>query len=116
MTMPYGMSSSEQLNMLLDGELHSAEAPGLFYELSQNHELQEEMFELIKLKNMMKVQQPAPKDKLKAAFAEAQRPATVEVYAGANHGWTVPGSQAYNEASAEKAWGELLALYKKALG
>lgn len=68
MTMPYGMSSSEQLNMLLDGELHSAEAPGLFYELSQNHELQEEMFELIKLKNMMKVQQPAPKDKLKAGI------------------------------------------------
>ncbi len=58
---------------------------------------------------------PASKDKLKAAFAEAKRSATVEVYAGANHGWTVPGSQAYNEASAEKAWSELLALYKKAL-
>lgn len=59
---------------------------------------------------------PTSKDKLKAAFAAAQRPATVEVYAGANHGWTVPGSQAYNEPAAEKAWSALLVLYKKALG
>lgn len=56
------------------------------------------------------------KDKLKAAFADAKLPATVEVFAGANHGWTVKGSQVYNEAAAETAWANLLALYKKALG
>lgn len=60
-------------------------------------------------------QDPAAKDTLKAAFAEAKRPAKVEVYAGAAHGWTVKGGQVYNEPAAEKAWAELLALYKKAL-
>ncbi|CAN5260527.1 dienelactone hydrolase family protein [soil metagenome] len=59
---------------------------------------------------------PTVKDKLKAAFAEAKRPAKVEVYAGAAHGWTVKGSQVYDEAAAEKAWAELLALYKRVLG
>ena len=58
--------------------------------------------------------QPESKDILKAAFAEARRPATVEVYP-ANHGWCVKGSAVYDEASAEKAWAELLALYKKTL-
>ena len=61
-------------------------------------------------------QDPTVKDKLKAAFAAAGRPATVEVFEGANHGWTVKGSQVYNEAAAETAWANLLALYKKALG
>lgn len=60
--------------------------------------------------------EPDVKDKLKAAFAEAKRPAQVEVFTGAAHGWTVKGSQVYNEEAAEKAWGNLLALYKKALG
>ena len=58
---------------------------------------------------------PTVKDKLKAAFAEAGRPAKVEVYEGANHGWTVKGGQVYNEPAAEKAWAELLALYKRVL-
>jgi carboxymethylenebutenolidase len=58
---------------------------------------------------------PAAKDKLKAAFAAAKLPAKVEVYAGCAHGWTVKGSQAYNEAGAEKAWAEMLALYKRTL-
>ena len=40
----------------------------------------------------------------------------VEVFAGCAHGWTVKGSQVYNEAGAERAWSNLLALYKKALG
>ena len=60
-------------------------------------------------------QDPTVKDKLKAAFAAAKRPAKVEVYEGAQHGWTVKGSQVYDEPAAEKAWAELLALYKKAL-
>jgi carboxymethylenebutenolidase len=55
------------------------------------------------------------KDRLKAAFAAAKRPAKVEVYAGAAHGWTVKGGQVYDEPAAEKAWAELLALYRKAL-
>ena len=60
-------------------------------------------------------QDPTVKDKLKAAFADAKRPAKVEVYEGAAHGWTVKGGAVYNEPAAEKAWAELLALYKKAL-
>jgi carboxymethylenebutenolidase len=55
--------------------------------------------------------QPDAKDILKKAFAEAKRPATVEVYP-ADHGWCVEGSQAYDHASAEKAWAELLKLYR----
>ena len=58
---------------------------------------------------------PTAKDKLKEAFAAAHLKATVEVYEGCNHGWTVRGSQVYNEAGAERAWGELLALYKRNL-
>jgi carboxymethylenebutenolidase len=54
---------------------------------------------------------PTDKDVLKATFAEAKRPATVEVYAG-DHGWTVPGSAVYNQAEAERAWAELTKLYK----
>lgn len=55
--------------------------------------------------------QPDAKDILKASFAAARRPATVEVYP-ADHGWTVAGSQAYNEPAAERAWAELLRLYR----
>jgi len=58
---------------------------------------------------------PAAKDTLKAAFAAAHLTATVEVYNGCNHGWTVRGSQVYNEVGAEHAWAELLALYKRNL-
>ena len=59
----------------------------------------------------------APKEKtvLKDTFAAAKLPAEIEVYEGAAHGWCPPDSQVYNEASAEKAWGRLLALYGKAL-
>ncbi|MDZ4373839.1 MAG: dienelactone hydrolase family protein [Phenylobacterium sp.] len=57
-------------------------------------------------------QRPQEKDDLKKAFAAAGRPAVVEVYEGAAHGWCVKGSPVYNEAAAEKAWAELLKLYK----
>ena len=57
---------------------------------------------------------PADKDALKKTFADAKRPATVDVYGG-DHGWTVKGSQVYNEAEAERAWAELSKLYKKTL-
>ena len=59
--------------------------------------------------------EPTAKDKLKEAFAAAHLSATVEVYEGCNHGWTVRGSQVYNEQGAEKAWAELMALYKRNL-
>ena len=55
--------------------------------------------------------QPDAKDVLKKAFSAAKRPATVEVYP-ADHGWCVAGGGTYNEAAAEKAWAELLKLYR----
>ena len=55
--------------------------------------------------------QPDAKNVLKATFAEAKRPAVVEVYP-ADHGWCVPGSQSYDAAAAERAWTELLRLYR----
>jgi carboxymethylenebutenolidase len=57
---------------------------------------------------------PKMKEDLKAAFAASAKTATVEVYA-ANHGWTVPGGAVYNQAEAERAWTNLIALYKTAL-
>jgi len=57
---------------------------------------------------------PKMKDDLKAAFAASAKTATVEVYA-ANHGWCVPGGAVYNQAEAERAWTNLIALYKTAL-
>jgi carboxymethylenebutenolidase len=58
--------------------------------------------------------QPKAKDVLKAAFAAAKRRAIVEVYP-ADHGWCVPGSQTYDQTSAERAWAELLRLYRSNL-
>ncbi len=57
---------------------------------------------------------PKMKEDLKAAFAASAKTATVEVYA-ANHGWCVPGGAVYNQAEAERAWTNLIALYKTAL-
>ena len=58
---------------------------------------------------------PTEKDVLKDTFAKANRPAEIEVYAGAAHGWCPPDSSVYNEPQAEKAWSRLIALYGKAL-
>lgn len=58
--------------------------------------------------------QPEAKDVLKKTFAGAKRPATVEVYP-ADHGWCVGGSPTYDHASAERAWAELLRLYRAKL-
>jgi carboxymethylenebutenolidase len=58
--------------------------------------------------------QPDAKDILKATFASAKRPAIVEVYP-ADHGWCVAGSPTYDHVSAERAWAELLRLYRKNL-
>jgi carboxymethylenebutenolidase len=65
--------------------------------------------------------QPDAKDKLKEAFATANVPAEIEVYADALHGWCVPdmptrdGKPLYNKPDGERAWGKLLDLYKSAL-
>ena len=55
---------------------------------------------------------PAAKEVLRSTFAKASVAARVAVYEGANHGWCVKGSAAYDDASAERAWAELTALYK----
>jgi carboxymethylenebutenolidase len=60
--------------------------------------------------------QPDAKETLKAAFVQASLPAKVEVYEGTMHGWCPPDSHVYSHDAAEKAWGELLALFKSALG
>jgi carboxymethylenebutenolidase len=61
------------------------------------------------------MREPQAKVTLKQALDAAKLTNKVEVYAGAQHGWCVKGSAVYNEASAEKAWAELTALYKTAL-
>ena len=58
--------------------------------------------------------EPESKTILSESFKAAGKKATVEVYP-ADHGWCVPGSQAYEHNAAEKAWSELLAMYKSAL-
>ena len=54
---------------------------------------------------------PGHKQVLKQAAAQAGGRSLVEVYAG-DHGWTVPDSPAYAETAAEKAWSDLMELYK----
>ena len=60
--------------------------------------------------------EPDAKGKLKAAFAQASLPANVEVFEGTKHGWCPPDSPVYDRDASEKAWSELLALFKSALG
>jgi carboxymethylenebutenolidase len=66
--------------------------------------------------------QPDAKTKLAEAFKAANLPEKQEVYDGCQHGWCVKdmpngadGKPLYNEAGAERAWGELTALYKRAV-
>jgi carboxymethylenebutenolidase len=59
--------------------------------------------------------QPEAKTVLRDAFARANVPAEIEVYAGALHGWCPPDSRVYNDAQAEKAWSRMLALFRTAL-
>jgi carboxymethylenebutenolidase len=54
---------------------------------------------------------PMEKDVLKATFGQR---AEVEVYPAA-HGWCPPDTTVFNMEQSEKAWGRLLALYKRAL-
>jgi carboxymethylenebutenolidase len=59
--------------------------------------------------------QPEVKDVLREAFAKANLPAEIEVYAGTIHGWCPIDSKVYNHDQAEKAWGRMLVLFKSAL-
>jgi carboxymethylenebutenolidase len=63
--------------------------------------------------------QPDAKTKLDEAFKAAKLQAKIEVYDGCLHGWCVKdmpkanGKPIYNEAQAERAWGELVGLFKR---
>ena len=65
--------------------------------------------------------QPDAKVKLNEAFRAANLPAKIEVYDGTLHGWCVAdmplqaGKPIYNQPQAERAWHELLTLYKQQL-
>ena len=59
--------------------------------------------------------QPDAKDKLREAFAAAKQPVKIEVYEGCQHGWCVSDGMVYKKTDADRAFGELVALYKKAL-
>ncbi len=59
--------------------------------------------------------QPEAKGVLRAAFAKANLPAEIEVYAGTLHGWCPIDAKVYDEQQAEKAWSRMLALFKTAL-
>lgn len=56
--------------------------------------------------------EPQAKTMLRNAFDAAGLNAEVEVYEGAQHGWTVPGSAAYDMELSERAWSRLIALLK----
>jgi len=58
---------------------------------------------------------PESKNVLRKAFDDAKVNAKIEVYEGAQHGWCPPDSQVYNQVQAEKAWTELLQLFKTSL-
>jgi carboxymethylenebutenolidase len=59
--------------------------------------------------------EPQSKTVLKDAFAKADLPAEIEVYAGTMHGWCPPDAQVYDHDQAEKAWSRQLALFGRAL-
>lgn len=58
---------------------------------------------------------PVAKETLRAAYAAANLPAEIEVYAGTLHGWCPPDSAVYDEAAAERAWSRMLNLFSTAL-
>jgi carboxymethylenebutenolidase len=59
--------------------------------------------------------QPDAKDVLRDGFAAAKMPAKIEVYDGCLHGWCASDGLVYNRPGAERAFGELTALYHKTL-
>jgi hypothetical protein len=60
------MNPSERLTAFLDGELTQEEAGTLFYELAQNSELQDEMRQLVTIRNTFRNSMLVPPDILKS--------------------------------------------------
>ncbi len=58
---------------------------------------------------------PAAKDTLRTAFAQAKLAAEIEVYAGTKHGWCPTDSPVYDHDQAEKAWERMQDLFKRSL-
>lgn len=58
---------------------------------------------------------PAQADRLRQALTDAGVDNTVEIYAGARHGYAPPDMPVYNEAAAERHWRELLKLLDQTL-
>ena len=58
---------------------------------------------------------PDDKHVLSAAFKANDVTANIEVFDGALHGWCVLDSRVYNEAPAERAWAQTLALFEASL-
>jgi carboxymethylenebutenolidase len=54
-------------------------------------------------------------EKLKGALDAAAVKYDSEVYAGARHGWCVKDHTVYNEPQAERAWSNMLKLFREAL-
>jgi carboxymethylenebutenolidase len=54
---------------------------------------------------------PDQADRLRNALTEAGVDNTVEIYAGAKHGYAPPDMPVYDEAASERHWGELLRLF-----
>ncbi|MBU8895316.1 dienelactone hydrolase family protein [Corallococcus sp. M34] len=55
------------------------------------------------------------KQRLDEALSAAGVVHTVETYAGARHGFAVPGNPTYDEAASERHWKALLALFERTL-
>jgi carboxymethylenebutenolidase len=62
------------------------------------------------------MKEPDAKTAFQAACDTAQRPATIKVYPGTGHGWTVKDNDAYNPEQAEAAWTAMMALFSAHLG
>lgn len=60
------MSSSEELMAFLDGELNPEQANTLFYEIAKDPDLQQEMHELLKMKNTYRNARLVPPEHLKS--------------------------------------------------
>lgn len=65
------LPASERLTAFIDGELGTDEASSLFYELSQSPELQQEMKELLTIRDAFRNSQVAPPDYLKESIVGA---------------------------------------------
>lgn len=60
------------------------------------------------------MRQPESKDILKKTLADAKLMGQVEVYK-AQHGWCPPDTTVYDKGEAERAWSNMLAMFKKSL-